>query len=167
MKVKGFTLIELVVVIVILGILAVTAAPKFINLQPEAETATLQGIKASLEGASALVYGKALIKGNHKSPIKLSPPVNSVNIGDGEGNNNDGELLIHYGYPIGLWSEFERLVDISDSYAKLSVGRSQSTFIIYFSNKTAPASLNDDCMVHYTMPIGLGEKPKIVVNPCV
>ena len=38
---QGFTLIELIIVIVLLGILAVTAAPKFLNLQDDARDATL------------------------------------------------------------------------------------------------------------------------------
>ncbi|ACJ27327.1 MSHA pilin protein MshA [Shewanella piezotolerans WP3] len=49
-KQNGFTLIELVVVIIILGILAVTAAPKFINLQGDARVSTLQGMKAAIQG---------------------------------------------------------------------------------------------------------------------
>ncbi|WP_154139570.1 type II secretion system protein [Photobacterium damselae] len=59
----GFTLIELVVVIVILGILAVTAAPKFMNLQNDARNASLQGLKGAIEGAAGIVYGKAAVKG--------------------------------------------------------------------------------------------------------
>ncbi|EAS63651.1 type II secretion system GspH family protein [Photobacterium angustum] len=59
----GFTLIELVVVIVILGILAVTAAPKFMNLQNDARKASLEGLKGSIQGAAGIVYGKAAIKG--------------------------------------------------------------------------------------------------------
>ncbi|SDI39831.1 MSHA pilin protein MshA [Ferrimonas sediminum] len=62
-KQSGFTLIELVVVIIVLGILAVTAAPKFIDLQKDARTATLNGMKASVQGGNSLIYAKAAIAG--------------------------------------------------------------------------------------------------------
>jgi MSHA pilin protein MshA len=60
---KGFTLIELVVVIVILGILAATAAPKFIDLTSDARTSVMQGVQGSINSAVNLVHAKALVEG--------------------------------------------------------------------------------------------------------
>jgi MSHA pilin protein MshA len=53
---SGFTLIELVMVIVILGVLAAVAIPKFVDLKGEAATAASQGIAGSLASASVINY---------------------------------------------------------------------------------------------------------------
>ncbi len=68
MQQRGFTLIELIIVIVILGILAVTAAPRFIDLQSDATSSTLEGVKSALQGGSQLVYAKSAIAGSQASP---------------------------------------------------------------------------------------------------
>lgn len=60
---KGFTLIELVVVIVILGILAVTAAPKFIDLTGDAKKSVVEAVEGALNSAADMAHAKALVDG--------------------------------------------------------------------------------------------------------
>ena len=64
---RGFTLIELVVVIVILGILAAVAAPKFMDLQSDARAASLKGVEAALKSADKMFYAKAVLQGMDKT----------------------------------------------------------------------------------------------------
>jgi len=61
-KQQGFTLIELVMVIVILGILAATALPKFANLQGDARGASIKAAEGAIKSAMAIVHAKSIIE---------------------------------------------------------------------------------------------------------
>lgn len=160
-KQQGFTLIELIIVIVLLGILAVTAAPKFLNLQDDARDATLEGIKASLQTSASVVNGKALINdvlGTTDTPVTLD--VGSDNV------------TIVNGYPQATEDNMAALLDIDAAdfgTEEISASNSVLVYATGFSDysSTAPTETEAPCSVEYFNSTGEGVRPVIKVNSCV
>lgn len=132
---NGFTLIELVIVIVILGLLAAIAAPKYVDLQSDAKTSVIEGIGGSMKSLSDMVRLKAEIKGELDRTGCVSTSI--------------GSIEVWYGYPESI-SEASSCGPESYDMAELINLEEESGIQIFSEDKSDP-----DC---YSLSVGWDEQ---------
>lgn len=140
-KQAGFTLIELVIVIIILGILAVTAAPKFLNLQDDAKKAAADGVFSGVSSAMQLVYSKSAIEGEEKAG-KTNNPAPSV-------ESAGGVVATHFGYPTAASAGIEKAISLDGAWKGAAIGKATPpTYQFYSTDKDGNAVNGSPCVIY-------------------
>ena len=153
---KGFTLIELVIVIVILGILAATAAPKFIDLTGDARTATMEGLEGSIQSAIEISHAKALVEGETAadSSIQIASEFYAMPNGWPAAISQDGQSAsTGYGITELVEADFTESGDFIATPSLVSVE---------FSHRDATTP--GDCTITYFPSSDVETRPTVVSN---
>ncbi|QUM77673.1 type II secretion system protein [Moritella sp. 24] len=151
-SIKGYTLVELVISIIVLGVLAVTAIPKFIGLSQDSKNAVMMDLAGKINSAAQIVYAKSVIQNEaHLSPLFTGTL--PTNYGDVDG------IKTVYGYPR---AEDIDLLLSSSELKFIDTINSGKVVAIYFKKDDQ----YQDCFLTYKQPTEDNNKYRLLfANP--
>lgn len=147
----GFTLIELVMVIVVLGILSVVAAPKFISLRKDSLISTLYGMRSAIDTAGQETYSMAVVRGLETSA--------SASI------TSHGQIIpLVYGYPAGgVSTGLSSLIEFPTGDWKQRASVYDGAWVYWHGTLQEDAG-TAQCYLRYRQPTAAGRRPVIDIE---
>lgn len=160
-KNNGFTLIELIIVIIILGVLSSVAIPKFINLKSDAVLSSMDSLVGVIESADQLIYMKAAI-------LNVQDESATTITIDGE------DIKIVYGYPAGTADGIVKVIE--NNAVTYTSGNNNDTNEYWYSRASTlsgvtawvywPSIYGENagslvCYIRYRQPTSSGSLPVI------